>query len=159
MKNYHFKIFSPSSSTSLTVCLVALAVTAAAPSAHAAGIFWNNTGTAANTNHTGSMDRWSLASIGPDVSGDALKFDNQLTQSWTSLTTTGGITGSDAADYSIHVGANNGTGEFSNALASGTSSLGQDASNPVLSHTAVPEPYYAELVGGIGMLALLRRRR
>lgn len=45
------------------------------------------------------INLWSLSSIGPDVSGNAINFNNLLTQSWTLLTTTGGITGFDAADF------------------------------------------------------------
>ena len=106
------------------------------------------------------INLWSLSSIGPDVSGNAINFNNLLTQSWTILTTTGGITGFDAADFVLSVGANNGAAGFSNALdAGGAFSLGQTGNNLVLTYAVVPEPDAAMLVGCLGMLALLRRRR
>lgn len=106
------------------------------------------------------INLWSLSSIGPDVSGNAANFNNLLTQSWTILTTTGGITGFDAADFVISVGANNGTGGFTNALdAGGSFSLGQTGNDLVLTYAVIPEPSAAMLVGGLGMVALLRRRR
>lgn len=58
------------------------------------------------------------------------------------------------------MGANNGAAGFSNALdAGGSFSLGQTGNNLVLTYAVVPEPSAAMLVGGLGMLALLRRRR
>ncbi|MEX1116176.1 MAG: autotransporter-associated beta strand repeat-containing protein [Akkermansiaceae bacterium] len=105
------------------------------------------------------INLWSLSAIGPDVSGNAGNFNNLLTQSWIILTTTGGITGFDAADFLINVGANNGTGGFSNVLdAGGAFSLGSTGSNLVLTYAVIPEPS-AALLGGFGLLALLRRRR
>lgn len=104
------------------------------------------------------INLWSLASIGPDVSGDALSFNNALTQSWTILTTTGGITGFDVADFAVNVGAINGTAGFSNALGGGAFSLSATSNDLVLNFTAVPEPR-AALLGSLGLLALLRRRR
>ena len=105
------------------------------------------------------INLWSLSSSGPDVSGNASNFNNLLTQSWTILTTSAGITGFEAADFLVNVGANNGAGGFSNALAGGAFSLDQSGSSLVLTFTAVPEPTAGLLVGGLGMLSLLRRRR
>jgi autotransporter-associated beta strand protein len=106
-----------------------------------------------------NLNLWSLNSIGPDVNGNALNFNNAIDQSWIILTTTTGITGFDAADFIINVGANNGTDGFSNALGGGAFSLGTASNNLVLNFTAVPEPNVAALLGGLGMLSLLRRRR
>jgi autotransporter-associated beta strand protein len=105
-----------------------------------------------------AINLWSLSSTGPDVSGNALNFNNTLSQSWNILTTTGGITGFDAGDFLVNVGANNGTAGFSNALAGGSFTLDADANNLVLNFTPVPEAR-AALLGGLGLLALLRRRR
>jgi len=105
------------------------------------------------------INLWSLASISPDVNGNASNFDNTLTQSWNILTASAGISGFDAADFVINTGASNGTGGFSNALGGGAFSLGTIGNNLVLSFTAVPEPSVGALLGGLGVLALLRRRR
>ena len=105
-----------------------------------------------------NINLWSLSSIGPDENGNALNFDNTIDQSWTILTTSGGITDFDAADFVINVGANNGTAGFSNALGGGSFSLGTASNNLVLNFTAIPEPG-AALLGVLGLLTLLRRRR
>jgi autotransporter-associated beta strand protein len=104
-----------------------------------------------------AINLWSLASTGPDTNGNALNFNNSIDQSWIILTTTGGITSFDAANFTVNVGANNGTSGFSNALGGGSFSLGADSNNLILSFTAVPEPS-AALLGGIGLLLLVRRR-
>ena len=106
-----------------------------------------------------NINLWSLSSILPDTNGDALSFNNALTQSWTILTTTTGITGFDAANFIINVGAFNGTNGFSNALGGGGFSLEAASNDLVLTFTAVPEPNAAALLGGLGALMLLRRRR
>ena len=105
-----------------------------------------------------AINLWSLASIGPDVNGNAV-FDNTLTQSWALLTASGGISGFDAADFLINIAANNGTGGFSNDLGSGTFSLATSGNSLVLNFTTVPEPSAAILTGALGLTSLLRRRR
>jgi len=105
-----------------------------------------------------SINLWSLAATGPDVDGDALNFNSSLNQSWTILTTTGGITGFDEADFTVNVSANNGTSGFSNALGGGSFSVSADANNLFLNFNAIPEPSVV-LLGGMGCLMLLRRRR
>jgi autotransporter-associated beta strand protein len=106
------------------------------------------------------VNLWTLSSVGPDVSGNAANFDNTLTQSWNLLTASGGITGFDASDFLINVGAINGTAGFSNALGGGAFSLGVSGGNNLtLTFTAIPETDAAVMAGGMGLLALLRRRR
>jgi len=108
------------------------------------------------------INLWSLSSTGPDVSGNALNFNNAIDQSWIILATSGGISGFDAADFKVNVGANNGTSGFSNSLAVGGAfsvSLADSGTDIVLKYTVVPEPNVAALLGGLGVLMLLRRRR
>jgi autotransporter-associated beta strand protein len=75
---------------------------------------------------------------------------SEIDRSWTILTSTG-LTGFNAANWTIN------TDGFTDPDA-GTWELDQDGNNLVLSYTAIPEPATA-LLGGLGLLALLRRRR
>lgn len=105
------------------------------------------------------INLWSLGSVLPDANGDALNFNHLLSQSWTLLTTTQGITGFESADFTISSTANNGTGGFSNLLDSnGIFSLGQSGNDLMLSYTVIPEPCVS-LLGSLGLLLALRRRR
>jgi autotransporter-associated beta strand protein len=85
-----------------------------------------------------------------NVTGDAANF-SEINRSWNILTTTTGITGFNASYWNLN------TTGFTN-VEGGTWSLAQSGNNLVLSYTAVPEPR-AALLGGLGMLMLLRRRR
>lgn len=105
-----------------------------------------------------NVNLWSLASTGPDVNGNALNFIASNNYSWTLASATTAITGFDAANFFINVGLNNGTAGFSNELDGGAFSVTQSGNNLLLNFTAVPEPRVA-LLGGLGILALLRRRR
>ena len=62
MKNSKFNLFAPSSSINRATCLLTIAITAAMPSAQAVvtDIFWNNTGTTAN-----SAASWWTTAGGP----------------------------------------------------------------------------------------------
>jgi MYXO-CTERM domain-containing protein len=96
------------------------------------------------------LNLFSLTAL--DTAGDVANF-SEIDRSWTVLTTGTGITGFDAANWTINPGAfnNNETGSFSLGLGAGGNDL-------VLIYTPVPEPA-AALLGGLGLLALLRRRR
>ena len=85
-----------------------------------------------------------------DVEGSTPNF-SEINRSWTILTTTAVITSFDAANWTIS------TAGFSSPDA-GTWALNESSGNLVLSYTAIPEPS-AALLGGLGLLGLLRRRR
>lgn len=107
-----------------------------------------------------NINMWSLSSIGPDVNGDALNFNNLAVGSWQILSTTGGITGFDAANFTINVGANNGTGGFSNALGGGTFSIAESGGSLFLEFTPIPEPSTsALLLAGGGAFLYFRNRK
>jgi hypothetical protein len=110
--------------------------------------------------NTYNINLWSLSGLGPDVNGDAINFNNTVNQSWTLFSTGSTISGFSTDKFTINTGAFNGTSGFSNALGGGVFSVGLGDSNTdlVLNFTAIPEPG-AALIGSLGMLALLRRRR
>jgi autotransporter-associated beta strand protein len=85
-----------------------------------------------------------------DVAGLTPNF-SEINRSWTILTTTTGITDFDSANWTIN------TAGFSSPDA-GTWALNESSGNLVLSYTAIPEPSIT-LLGGLGFLVLLRRRR
>jgi hypothetical protein len=94
------------------------------------------------------------------VNGNATNFDNSLSYSWTLFDTSAAISGFSTDKFTLNLGAFNGTSGFSNALGGGTFSVGLADSNTnlVVNFTPVPEPR-AALLGGLGLLMLLRRRR
>jgi autotransporter-associated beta strand protein len=104
-----------------------------------------------------SLNLWSLSSTGPDVNGNATNFSDLLNYSWILASTTGGVIGFEAADFVINTAANNGTSGFSNSF-TGSFSVGVSGNNLMLNYVAVPEPS-AAFLGGLGVFALLRRRR
>jgi hypothetical protein len=93
------------------------------------------------------------------VNGNAINFNNALSYSWTLFSTGSTISGFNADLFAINVGANNGTFGFSNTL-NGTFgvALGDSDTDLILTYTAIPETG-SVLLGGLGMLILLRRRR
>lgn len=110
--------------------------------------------------NTYNINLWSLSGLGPDVNGDAINFDNTLSYSWTLFSTGTAITGFSTDKFTINTGIFNATNGFTNALGGGTFSVALADGNTdlVLNFTAVPEPR-AILLGCLGFLALLRRRR
>jgi fibronectin-binding autotransporter adhesin len=92
-----------------------------------------------------------LSLLAGNTSGDVFNFA-ETGQSWTVLTTTGGITGFNGSNWAVDVSG------FTNAE-TGAFTLTQAGNNLVLSYGVIPEPStYAMLLGGLAMLALLRRR-
>jgi len=104
-----------------------------------------------------NINLWSLSAIGPDANGNAINF-SEITQSWTLVTASGGISGFNATEFTINTLAANGTSGFSNPF-SGTFSVGVVGNDLLLTYT-VPEPgTTAMLLAGVGMFFLLKRRR
>ncbi len=114
------------------------------------------------SNLTGSPDfninLWTLSSIGPDVNGNALNFNSASTYSWKLVSTTTGITGFNAANFTINTSATNGTSGFSNSF-TGTFNVSVTGNDLYLNYTAVPEPTtWALLAFSLTTVMVLRRR-
>ena len=92
-----------------------------------------------------------------NAAGLASNFNDALSYTWL-LADFGGINGFDATAFNIDTSTfqNPFTGTFGVALGGGA--LPGDNSQIYLTYTAVPEPR-AALLGGIGLLMILRRRR
>jgi autotransporter-associated beta strand protein len=109
-----------------------------------------------------NLNLWSLSSA-EATAGGAQSFDSGGDFSWTIATAAGGITGFDAADFSIHTGATNGTNGFTNDLTGGAFSLAVvdgNKLNLVYQQTsAVPEPSSHLALIALGSAGLLNRRR
>lgn len=107
-----------------------------------------------------AINLWSLSGVGPDTNGDALNFNNAQSYSWTIATTTGGVTGFNAANFVINTAANNGTSGFSNALPQGGTfglALANNDNDLVLTYE-VPEPASLALLALGGLMIASRRR-
>lgn len=119
--------------------------------------FANSAGSTLNLG-SGGITVTSSAAAGSGTSGVQLSAALSLVdQTWTILSTTGGITGFKATDFSIYVGANNGAGGFSNALDGGSFSIVQIGNILELRYTVIPEPT-AVLLSGLELLTLLHHR-
>ncbi len=112
---------------------------------------------------TGSPDfninLWTLSSIGPDVNGNALNFSDGSTYSWKLVSTTTGITGFNAANFTINTAATNGTSGFSNSF-TGSFNVSVTGNDLYLNYAAIPEPStWALLAFSLTTVMVLRRRR
>ena len=87
-----------------------------------------------------SVNLWSLDGLAPDHNGLVSNFDNTNSYSWTLLTTTAGITGFNAADFTVYSAANNGAAGFSNPLGGGTFTVGLNGNDLMLNYSPAPEP-------------------
>ena len=117
-----------------------------------AGTAFDQIGVGGTLNLNGGSGSYILNVLGltaGDVSGNVPNF-SEINRSWTILTSTG-ITGFNAANWSIN------TTGFTDPD-TGTWLLAQSDNNLVLSYAPIPEPR-AALLGGLGLLMLLRRRR
>lgn len=106
-----------------------------------------------------SVNLWSLSAVGPDSSGNARHFVDANNYSWTLVSTTAGITGFSAGDFTINTLRNNGTDGFSNPF-TGKFSVDVSGNSLQLIYTAVPEPATWALIGlaALGLAATRRRR-
>jgi fibronectin-binding autotransporter adhesin len=95
-----------------------------------------------------SLDSLNMAGL---VGANGGNLFTETSKSWTILTTTSGITGFNAGSWLVS------PTNFQDAD-TGAWSLAQSGNDLVLSYTVIPEPK-AALLGGLGILLLLRRRR
>ena len=106
-----------------------------------------------------NINLWSLSSVEPDVSGDAVNFDYAKNYTWTIVATDLGITGFDADYFNINVASANGTGGFSNDLYGGIFGLRVSGNDLQLTFTtAVPEPGTWAAGGILAVAALITAR-
>lgn len=104
------------------------------------------------TGGSGSYILDVLSLTAGDTGGPVPNF-SEIDRSWNIITTTGGITGFDAADWTID------TSGFTNAD-SGFWSLNENDGNIILSYTLTPVPEPSSvLLGTLGLLFLMRRQR
>lgn len=111
-----------------------------------------------------SINLWSLSSIGPDVNGNALNFDNSTNHTWTLVSNTGNLTSFAGSLFIVNIGASNGTSGFTNDLGGGSFSVVGTANSLDLVFTAatIPEPStYATICGvlALGGIVWKRQRR
>jgi len=103
------------------------------------------------------IDLTSLTAL--NAAGNVSNFVNTTNYFWMLADFANPVGGFDADAFSVNTSnfSNTFTGSFAVALGSGIS--GGDNTQLYLTYTAVPEPNVAALLGGLGTLMLLRRRR
>ena len=119
----------------------------------------SGTGTLDITATSGSEFNLLLTSLTTlNAAGNAVNFSDLASYNWLIADFTS-ITGFDATDFNINTSAfaNTFTGAFGVSLG-GVGAVPGDSSQIYLTYIPVPEPR-AALLGGLGLLALLRRRR
>ena len=121
-----------------------------------AGTAFDQVAITGSLNLTGGLGAYVLNVLSLDAGNATGLVPNfsEVSRSWTIASTTGGITGFDAANWTIDA-----TG-FLNAEA-GAFTLAQSGGDLVLSYAAVPEPATYAALAGLGMLGFVvyRRRR
>lgn len=120
--------------------------------------------TALSANDPFNLNLWSLSQVNPDSNGDVAGFDPTQSYSWTIARATGGISGFDADNFQINLGAINGTGGFSNSLSNthgeGSFKLAVDGEDLNLVFvSAVPEPTGVLTLAGLLAGGLMTRNR
>jgi autotransporter-associated beta strand protein len=110
-----------------------------------------------------NINLWSLASVDPDVNGDALNFNPGQNYTWVIVATDLGVLGFDADYFNINVAAANGAGGFSSEIFGGIFGVQVTGTDLELTYTApVPEPgtwAAAALLVASAVAARLRRKR
>ena len=157
--NYDWQIYNATGTMGSTNGWDLIAVTGAA---------WDITGL--STNNPFNINLWSLSGVTPDVNGNALNFNNTVTNSWEILTyaSLNGTFNSNL--FAINTGPVGPTGGFANALGGGVFSLAVDGNSLNLLFTPgggpgpspVPEPgtwAAAALLAGAAGYVRWRRRK
>jgi len=119
-----------------------------------AGTDFDQIGIGITLDLSGGSGSYILNVLGLTAGNDSGLVPNfsEINRSWTILTSTGTLSGFNAANWTIN------TTDFTDPD-TGTWEIAQSGNNLVLSYTVVPETNVAALLGGFGVLALLRRRR
>jgi fibronectin-binding autotransporter adhesin len=114
-----------------------------------------------------NVNLWSLAGIGPDVSGLLAGFDPDADYAFKFADFAGGITGFESAKFFVNTAGTNGTdgfantlnGQFSIAIGSGIA-VGDGDTALYIVYTAIPEPSTVVLAClGLAVMGCAARRR
>lgn len=105
-----------------------------------------------------SINVWTLASTGPDVSGLLAGFVDTQSYTWTIARAGLSIVGFDPSKFTLNLLAANGAGGFANTY-TGNFSVQVNGKDLNIVYTPVPEPSTYGLIAGLGALALVAARR